>query len=353
MRVLVIGGNGFIGAPLVRMLKQRGHEVAVLRRSADTERDRAVAPDLVLIRGDRNRLKDCGAAIRAFAPQVIIDMVLSSAQQAEAVVALTNAIGTRLIAISSMDVYRAWGVLLGTEPGELEPLPITEDSPLRTASRSYPAGAVEIMKNIFTWLTPDYDKVAVEHVVMCGGDQNTVVRLPMVYGPGDPLHRLYPVVKRVQDKRPAIILPADQAVWRAPRGFVDNVAHAILLAATSERAQGRTYHMCEEPAVTDLEWMKKAVEHIEWSGRFVVLPREKTPKHLLLPFDAAQHVVADSSRIRTELGYQELVAVDDAMQQTVAWERANARAGPTFHQFDYEAENAALAGNLGASYARK
>ena len=35
----------------------------------------------------------------------------------------------------------------------------------------------------------------------------TVLRLPMVYGPGDPLHRLYPVVKRIADKRRHIIFP--------------------------------------------------------------------------------------------------------------------------------------------------
>jgi nucleoside-diphosphate-sugar epimerase len=337
MRALVIGGNGFIGGPLVRELAGAGHEIAVLRRGAET------SPGVALIRGDRNRIDACEAQIRAFHPQVIIDMVLSSPRQAESVAALAHGMGARLIAISSMDVYRAWGVLLGTEPGELEPLPITEDSALRSVSRSYPPEAVEVMKNIFTWLTPDYDKVAVEQAVMSGSNRNTVVRLPMVYGPGDPLHRLYAVVKRIQDGRPAILLPDDQAVWRGPRGFVDNVAHAIALAAASDRAQGRTYHVCEEPAQTDLEWMKSAAEQMEWGGKFVVLPRERTPKHLLQPVNAAQHGVADSSRIRSELGYCEVVPLYDAMKRTVAWERANPPSGPSFHQFDYEAEDAALA----------
>lgn len=338
MRVLVIGGNGFIGAPLVRELRAGGHEVAVLRRSAPTGLDAGS----IGIRGDRNSLGDCVAAIGEFAPQVIIDMILSSAKQAEAVVALAALMRARLVAISSMDVYRAWGVLLGTEPGGLEPLPIREDSPLRSGNRSYPSEAVTVMKQIFTWLTPDYDKVAVEQVVMGSGHDNTVVRLPMVYGEGDPLRRMHPVVKRMQDGRPAILVPEDQAEWRGPRGFVENVAHAIVLAAVSDRARGRTYHVCEEPSVTDLEWMKKIAEAMEWSGRFVVLAREKTPKHLLLPVNAAQHAAADSSRIRTELGYREMVSIEDAIKRTVAWERANPPAGANFHQFDYEAEDAAL-----------
>jgi nucleoside-diphosphate-sugar epimerase len=336
MRVLVIGGNGFIGRPVVRELKERGHQVAVLRRSVDAARD----GDIVAIQGDRNRLQDCEAPIREFAPQVIIDMVLSSGEQAGAITGLAQTLGARLVAISSMDVYRAWGVLLGTESGDLEPLPITEDSPLRAGNRSYPPELVEVMKGIFTWLTPGYDKVAVEQAVM-SNHRNTVIRLPLVYGEGDPLHRMYPVVRRISDERTAILVPEDQAAWRGPRGYVDNVAHAIVLAAVSDGAQGRTYHVCEEPSATDLEWMSRIAESMHWRGRFLVLPRERTPKHLLLAFNLAQHVVADSSRIRTELGYGDVTPVEEAIRRTIAWERENPPSGPTFHQFDYEAEDVA------------
>jgi nucleoside-diphosphate-sugar epimerase len=76
-------------------------------------------------------------------------------------------------------------------------MPITEDAPLRTARQVYPPEVIEKMKSIFTWLGPGYDKIAVEQAVTgCVG--NTVVRLPMVYGPGDPLHQLHGVLKRIK-----------------------------------------------------------------------------------------------------------------------------------------------------------
>jgi len=337
VRILLIGGNGFIGTPLSRELVNAGHEVAVFHRNRDDWQ-----PGVKHLHGDRNRLFEYLRELREFSPDVIIDMVLSSGEQARQLMAGAKELNARVVAVSSMDVYRAWGVMLGTEPGGLEPMPLTEDSLLRTATHSYPPELVEKMKSIFTWVTPGYDKAAVEQEVMGVASRNTVVRLPMVYGPGDPLHRLYSVVKRVKDNRPIIILSEEHAAWRVPRGYVDNVAHAIALAATSPRAFGRTYHVCDEPTLTELEWQKKIVAQTDWFGRFVVLSNQRTPKHLVAPGNAAQHLIADSKRIRKELGYTEPLETDVAIHRTIAWEQANAPHGTTFHQFDYSAEDSAL-----------
>ena len=338
MRILVIGGNGFIGTPLVQELLAAGHDVAVFHRSAASP-----VQEVAQIQGDRNRLRDHEPELRRFAPQIIIDMILSSGQQAEQLVDLARDLNARVVAVSSMDVYRAWGVLLGTEPGGLEPLPITEDSRVRTARRTYPPGLFQTMKSIFTWVNANYDKVAVEQAVMGGRVAGTVVRLPMVYGPGDPLHRLHGILKRIKDRRPAIILADDHAAWRGPRGYVGNVAHAIAVASVSESALGRTYHVCDEPGLTELEWQKRIAAQTEWHGRFVLLPNQQTPKHLLMPGNASQHMVATSERIRRELAYKEPFPMDESIRRTIAWEQANPPTGPSFHQFDYPAEDAALA----------
>lgn len=337
MRILVIGGNGFIGTPLVRELIDARHAVAVFRRSRD-----GCSHEVRHLQGDRNRLPEYLGELREIAPDVVIDMVLSSGEQARQLMTVASDLNARVVAISSMDVYRAWGVMQGTEPGELEPMPLNEESPLRTVRQTYPPALVEKMKNIFTWVTPGYDKVAVEQEVMGAGSRNTVVRLPMVFGPGDLLHRFYGVVKRVRDHRPVIILPEGHAAWRGPKGYVDNVAHAIALASTYERAFGRTYHVCDEPTFTELEWQQKIVAQTSWSGKFVVLPDQHTPKHLLVPGNAAQHLIGNSARIRTELGYAEPLEPDEAIRRTIEWEQANPPSGTTFHQFDYPEEDAAL-----------
>ena len=170
----------------------------------------------------------------------------------------------------------------------------------------------------------------------------TVLRLPMVYGPGDPLHRFYPVVKRVADGRRHIIFPEALAAWHSPRGYVENVAAAIALAATDDRAAQRVFNVCEEPAFGELEWARKIASEMRWEGEFVVLPDNRTPPHLLKPGNAAQHWTASSARIRRELGYNEPVAIDEAIRRTTAWQRENAPAVEFLAQFDYAAEDAAL-----------
>jgi hypothetical protein len=185
MRVLVIGGNGFIGKPLVRELSAVGHEIAILHRSSAVNN---AAAGITQIQADRNRLAASEDALHRFAPDVIVDMILSSGVQAHQLAEVANRICPRVVAISTMDVYRAWGVIHGVEPGPLERLPLTEDSPLRSSRALYQPAVLERLQSVFSWVTMDYDKIAVEEILLGTPSlKPTVLRLPMVYGPGDPL----------------------------------------------------------------------------------------------------------------------------------------------------------------------
>jgi len=297
------------------------------------------------IEGDRNDLPSCRAAIQAFSPDVIVDLILSSGKQAREAMDLARGTTPRLVALSSQDVYRAWGVLKGTEPGELEPLPITEGSSLRSTSRLYPPEAIRGLQGVFSWVNEDYDKIAVEQAVMTRPEvAGTVLRLPMIYGPGDRLHRFFPIWKRIADGRRSILLADDFAAWRGPRGYVDNVAHAIALATINETAAGRIYNVCEEPCACEVEWQKRIASETGWAGEFVVLPASRTPQHLRFDGNPRQHIVVSSEKIRKELGYTELIDIDEAIRRTISWEEACSPAKVDLEPFDYAAEDQALAG---------
>jgi nucleoside-diphosphate-sugar epimerase len=239
-------------------------------------------------------------------------------------------------------VYRAISVTQGTDPGPLQEVPLIEESELRRGLHPYPPEQLKGLRMIFAWVTDDYDKIPAERAVMNDPElPGTVLRLPMVYGPGDPLHRFGPVVKRIIDGRRQIIFPETLAGWRSARGYVENVAAAIALAATDDRASGRILNICEEPSFSELEWARKIAHEMQWGGEFVTLPVDRTPAHLLRPGNTAQHWSASSARIRHELGYQEPVDIAEAIRRTIRWETENPLAAMP-GQFDYAAEDAAL-----------
>src|SRR5581483_3015703 len=70
MKILVIGGTIFIGRRATRMLKDAGHDVAVLHRGDHEPEDLA---DLVHIHGNRDDLSAVKSEIDAFGPDVVWD----------------------------------------------------------------------------------------------------------------------------------------------------------------------------------------------------------------------------------------------------------------------------------------
>jgi len=339
MKILIIGGTGFIGPLVVRDLVEQGHDVVVFHRG----HARPALPDSVRrIVGDRNNLAANRAEIERLSPDAVLDFLLSDAHQAHALMDTVRGVTGRVIAISSQDVYRAYEVLLGKTPGPLQELPIAEESELRTQLHPYDREHLRRQQAVFSWVTEDYDKIPVERIILNDTQlRGTVLRLPMVYGPGDPLHRFFATLKRMDDGRPAILIQDGLAKFIPPRGYVEDVAAAIALATVSDRAAGKIYNIALEQHFSELDWARKIAEAVGWKGSLLPIPADQTPAHLRMPVNAEQHWIVSSKRIREELGFAERCSLDDGIERTIQWERANPPAiDPKV--FDYAAEDAAL-----------
>src|ERR1700721_3078117 len=99
MKVLVIGGTGFIGPHLVRELSRMGHRVSVFHRGS-TQVD---LPAESII-GERRDL----AALHPKA-DVVIDLILSSGAQAESLMEAFRGFGGRGERATRTDGYGAGG----------------------------------------------------------------------------------------------------------------------------------------------------------------------------------------------------------------------------------------------------
>ncbi len=117
---------------------------------------------------------------------------------------------------------------------------------------------------------------------------------------------------------PEIVLDRAKASWRWTRGFVENVADAIVLALTDPRAAGRVYNVGEPDAPTEAEWVRAIAEAAGWAGRVRALPLEELPAELAEPYDFSHDLVADTRRIRAELGYRERIDRRESLRLAVA-----------------------------------
>lgn len=325
-RILVLGGTGFLGAHVVRFLSERGHAVCVFNRG-QTE---AELPESVQhVHGDFGSFADRVDELRGYAPEVVVDMVPYYDKSGHGVLHFAG-VAKRAVVITSCDVYRAFARGWGTEPGLPDPVPLAEDAPLRV--KPSPDLGEEI----------DFDNLDVERAV--GGNTalpTTVLRMAAIYGPRDPLHRLYRYVKQMDDRRPAIILDARLAQWRFSRCYVVNAAEAVAVAAVAVRAAGRIYNVGPAHTATEAEWVSWIAEVHGWSGEIMSIAPEKLPEHLRVPFDTDHNLVLDSTRIRVELSYSEPVPRHTALRETIEWERRNLPPSPP--PLDYDAEDNVVA----------
>lgn len=330
MKILVVGGTGFIGPFVVTELVQSGHEVAIFSRGHHIEKLSKL--NIHTINGDKEKLFEYREQFMNFGPDVVIHMHAYTEQDAILAMKTFEGVTRRLIVLSSMDVYQAYGILIGLEEGNIISTPLYEDSPLRR--KLYPYGG-------------DDEKILVEERVMHSERiQGTILRLPMVFGPGDPSHRLYKYAKRIQDHRQNVVLDELFVTWQSSRGYVENVAHAIVLAAIHDAAANQVYNVSEDRYVTEHEWIEQIARTMNWHGELVSIPREELPEGLIYSsLDLRQNWSMDSQKIRRELNYSELVPSDEAILRTIAWELSNPpeelhpKDYPTFY---YELEDMVL-----------
>jgi nucleoside-diphosphate-sugar epimerase len=321
MKILILGGTSLTGPFTMRYLAGQGHQVTIFHRG---KHQVDLPPGVNRIIGDRRKLDEFISEFRQLAPEVVLDMLAFTRQDAEMLMRVFKGIAQRVVVPSSSDVYRVFGRLHGTEPGPVDPIPLAEEAPLREKLSIH---------------EEEYEKRWVEQVVMGDPDlPGTILRYPMIYGPNDG-GRTFDLVKRMMDNRPAILLDEKVARWRWSRGYAENVAWATVLAVTQERARNRIYNVAEPEGLSYLEWTQRLTRAADWKGRIVLVPQGRL--HEQGNFE--HHWVVDTTRIRAELGYMEVLAQEEALRRTVEWQWANPLEKYDPKEFDYETEDKILA----------
>ena len=316
MRVVVVGGTRFIGRAIVEDLAAAGHELLLVHRGETEPGDLPKASHLHL---ERARLPEHRQELAGFAPDALVDCRALSRADARAVLDAVPK-DLRLVVISSMDVYRAFGAVL--QSVETDGVPLDEESPVR--GHRYPYAD-----------RPDYDKLDVEEEYR--PSRATVLRLPMVYGEHDYQRREEFILRRVRAGRDRIPFGAGQ--WLPTRGYVRDVARGVRLAVESEAAAGQVLNLCERRTSTVRLWAERILEAAGFAAELVRVPDDLLPADLKQTGEVSQHIVASAARARELLGWEDSDPVA-ALRTTVAWHLANP---PEEDDLDFAADDEALA----------
>ena len=323
MKCLIIGDTRLLGSLVAEELLAYNCEVTVLDKNPLPEK---LKGEVQHIYGHIDELASKRSEIESFKPNATIHLGAKNELHAHSFLKTMEGLGSHLVVASSLNVYRANGRVYKTERVALEDAPIGENAPLR---------AEPLVQG-----DPLNDKLHVERVLLEGKVPSTILRLPPMYGPNDPLRRLYPLIFRMIDEPPFIVIPESQANWRWTHGYAPDMAHGIALAAMSGSNHSRIYNLGELKTPTIIERISHMATIFGWEGKLTSLPDSELPDYMIASGDFEQELEFDTSKIRSELSYNEKSDYYDSLYEAIEWYRSNPPTEYKDRKFNYSEEDA-------------
>jgi nucleoside-diphosphate-sugar epimerase len=286
MRVLILGGTLFIGRRIALELLARGDDVMVVHRG---QTEPAELSGCAHVHAARDALAGVADQLRVFRPDAVIDTRAMTRAHADAV--LPHLPDAHLVLLSSIDVYRAYELLLAGRGGE--PVPLTETSPVRSAR--YP------LRDLLPGLGEHYDKLDVEPLYLARG--GCVLRLSLIYGEHDGQRREEFMLRRVRAGRRRIPFGAGTSL--DTRCYVGDVASAVLAALDQPGvAAGEVFNVGDLATGTARDWALAILAAAGSEASLVTVPEDLVPPDLEGTRSIAQHFLVDSRKAATLLGWR-------------------------------------------------
>lgn len=328
LKILIIGGSRFIGKAVAARASANGHEVVLFNRGKTQ-----IASPFRTIVGDVDQLRDHKQALVAVRADVVIHAIAYTETHARDAVDVFAGTGARLIVLSSQDCYEAFYQL--NQGFDVAELPLAEDAQL-CRQRHYWAAR----PGAKTY--PDYDKNLVTSAVLAAHKDDrlaaSVLRLPMVFGPGDFQFRQRhgKFIRRIYDHQLLMTLGAVEQTSLYTFGFVDNVAAAIVHAAETPVVDGKVFNIGEEKSRSLRRWAALYAEAAGSVFEFAILPDAMTELDATAVNNPPRLLQFDTQAFRRETAFVDPVPLREQVRQTLAWGLEHPEALGS--KPDYEAE---------------
>lgn len=187
MNVLVLGGTGFIGPPMVEYLLARGHKVTIFNRG---QSNTDLFPGVERLEGDRN---DNLESLKGREWDVVFDNHATLPRWVKQTAELLQGSVGRYVHVSTISVYAEPEFTMPDDLAEEEKLRLDEDAPLSQLPEDWD-GSEEVTGATygpFKWQAEAEAEKAFP-------GKSTIVRPGLIVGPGDPTDRFTYWPLRVQ-----------------------------------------------------------------------------------------------------------------------------------------------------------
>ena len=327
MNILVIGGTGPTGIPLVRSLVDGGHEVTLLNRGLHPKPETpASVPTLTADPYDEASL---AAALDGTTWDVVVAMYGRLRRIAQQTVGRCG----HFVSVGGVPAYRGWTDAWQHDPPGL-PVPIKEDAALVRDPLIDEKG---------------YRIVRTEEAVFEHHPGAVHFRYPYVYGPHQVVPREWSIVRRILDGRRRIVV-ADEGLTLHHHGYTENLAAALQLGIEHpDRSAGTIFNAADEEVLTVRQVVELCADALDAALEIVSMPYDlAVPAWPLLAQPLPTHRVLDLTLLHHQLGHRDVVPARQALRETARWLAANppAPGGPEetvlTDPFDYPAEDALI-----------
>ena len=293
MDILIIGGTRNVGHFLTLELLKNGHRVTVFNRGKT--RDELPA-DVQRIHGDRSDPGSISGALGGRSFDVVVDMALYNAADAEAIADLLDGRVGQYIFLSTGQVY-----LVREE--SLRPFAehathkVLLPAPLH-GTRDYEEWLYGVNKSeaedilLRAWQTRGFPVIT--------------LRLPMVNSERDPFHRVYGYMLRLRDGGPILIPGGKHLLLR--HVYAADVLQAIMKVFETGVGKGRVYNIAQDETLTVEDFLIFLGEIAGHTVNLKHIDRKILENLQLLPdcspFSDSWMSELDNRRSKLELGMQ-------------------------------------------------
>lgn len=310
MKVLMIGGTGFISSNVVKLLIEEGHDITLVTRG-ESKIELFDKNKVQFVYGDRHDKEFLNKLANEKSFDVLYDMIAYIPDESQMISDVFGGKVPRLIHTSTISVYMVSDVIRN---------PIKEEEDKHPLMKFWDRNPFGMQYGI--------DKRKCEDVLWKAHNEGkfevSMIRAPYVCGPNDPMKRDYFWIQRIMDGKPLLIPGSGD--YASQHVFVEDLAKAFVDLLKYDESKGKAYNISSEEIFSLNDYLDTLCSLLEKNPErvnvdlevFEKIPFSVSPEGHAFPFNTYRTAIFSIDRAKRDLNFQS-TPFEKWMPGTIDW----------------------------------